>query len=147
MRDMPDPVPELEPAAAELMLAVGQLSRRIRSESAPHALSLSQASVLARLERKTGLSTADLARAEAMKPQSMGKILVDLERAGLVERHPHPSDRRQFLYRLTRRGTQMRQRGSALSRSWMIDAIARLDVCDRKRLIESLPVIRLVAES
>ena len=36
-----------------------------------------------------------------MKPQSMGGTLAAMEEEGLVERRPHPTDRRQILFTLT----------------------------------------------
>jgi DNA-binding MarR family transcriptional regulator len=57
--------------------------------------------VLSRLEQSGPMTTEDLARAELMKPQSMGVILGSLEKERLVERQPHPTDRHQILFELT----------------------------------------------
>lgn len=101
--------------ATDLTLAVGQLIRRLRSEIDSEGLGMSQTSALARLERQGPMTTAELARAEAMKPQSMKAILASLEEDGLVEREPHPTDGRQILFLLTaaaaKRGAA--QRGEA----------------------------------
>jgi DNA-binding MarR family transcriptional regulator len=81
-------------AAADLALALGLLLRRIRS-AAPadsHDLSWTQKSVLARLEKEGTATTADLARAEGVKPQSMGTIVAALEQMGMVERQAHATD-------------------------------------------------------
>ena len=55
------------------------------------------------------MTTADLARAEFVKPQSMGTTLADLEQAGLVQRRPHPTDGRQVLFALTAEGMEARR--------------------------------------
>ena len=96
--------------ATDLTLAVGQLIRRLRSEIDSEGLGMSQTSALARLERQGPMTTADLARAEAMKPQSMKAILASLEEDGLVERQPHPTDGRQILFLLTAAGREARRK-------------------------------------
>ena len=83
-----------ETAITELSLAIGQLLRRLRAESNPDGLTWSQTMALSRLEKAGPMTTADLARAESVKPQSMGATLTELEREGLVERQPHPTDGR-----------------------------------------------------
>lgn len=64
------PGPSLVPVVAGLTLANGQLLRRLRSGANPGELNRSQSSALARLEREGPMTTADLGRAESMKPQS-----------------------------------------------------------------------------
>lgn len=89
MTKPPLPAPNPDTIAADLMLALGQILRRLRSEANPRELNLSQMGTLARLEQHGAATTADLARMEAMKPQSMKAILGGLEEDGLVERRPN----------------------------------------------------------
>lgn len=51
-------------------------------------LTASQYAVLASLENEPGASNADLARQSFVTPQTMQTMLVKLETAGLVKRHP-----------------------------------------------------------
>jgi len=88
----------LETAVGELMLSIGQLVRRLRAEINEGELTLSQAATIGRLDRAGLATTADLARAESVKPQSMSATLTSLEEAGLVQRQPHPTDGRQVLF-------------------------------------------------
>ena len=118
------PDPRLDPLVADLTLSIGQIIRRLRAEADPEDLNLSQLSVLARLDREGAMTTADLARAEAMKPQSMGAILAGLEEAGLVDRTPHPTDGRQVLIALTPTGAGMRARRGLAKRDWLVAALA-----------------------
>lgn len=71
--------PSLDLLSADLTMAVGRLRRRLRAETNPSELNLSQMGALSRLEQSGPMTTADLARAELMKPQSMGAILASLE--------------------------------------------------------------------
>jgi DNA-binding MarR family transcriptional regulator len=56
-----------------------------------HRLTPAQYGALSVLARDPGLSGADLARATDISAQSMNGVLASLERAGLVERRPHPT--------------------------------------------------------
>src|SRR3984957_14093302 len=101
----PNPAPEA--SVTELLAAMGQLVRRLRTEGRSGELSWSQLAIMARLEAGPA-TTADLARAEAMKPQSMGTALAKMEEEGLVRRKAHPTDGRQILYEPTPAGIEGR---------------------------------------
>lgn len=137
----------LETAATELSLAIGQLARRLRTEVNPGELSWSQNATLARLEKAGAMTTADLARSEFVKPQSMGTTLADLEQAGLVQRRPHPTDGRQVLFALTAAGTEARRKRSLARREWLLAAMERLDPADRQTLLAAAALIKQLAES
>jgi DNA-binding MarR family transcriptional regulator len=137
---------ELEVAISELTASVGQLLRRLRSQANPEGINLSQLSVLARLEQHGDMTTADLARAETMKPQSMGSILASLEQEGLVERHPHPTDGRQILFALTAAGADLRRKRSIAKREWLLAALNKLEPAEVQTLIAATPLIKRISE-
>lgn len=141
-----DPNPTLDIVASDLTTAIGRLLRRLRTEANPTELPLSQMGVLSRLEQNGPMTTADLARAELMKPQSMGVILASLEQDGLIERRPHPTDRRQILFLLTEAGVAVRARHRAMKRNWLVGALARLDPSEVEDLIAAIPVIRRLGD-
>src|ERR1700684_3035642 len=64
---------------AEFVQAIGLLVRRVRAVTAAHELSWSEGMVLGRLAKDGSAATAELARAEAVKPQSMGATISALE--------------------------------------------------------------------
>ncbi|WP_321800492.1 MarR family winged helix-turn-helix transcriptional regulator [Burkholderia sp. BCC1988] len=132
--------------AADLTLAVGQLIRRLRAEIESEGLGMSQTSALARLERQGPMTTADLARAEAMKPQSMKAILASLEEDGLVEREPHPTDGRQILFLLTAAGLAARRKRDTAKHKWLGAALEKLDAEDLRTLAAAIPLIRRIGE-
>src|SRR5579872_4031047 len=137
-----------ERAAAELALALGLLVRRIRlaAPAASRDLSWTQMAVIARLETDGPATTADLARAEGIKPQSMGAALAVLEQMGLVERRPHPTDGRQVNIALTATGAQARRETHLAKRTWLAEAIARLDASERKHVPAAAALLRHLAE-
>jgi len=134
-------------AVAELSLAIGKLVRRLRAEANPGELTLSQLTTLARLEKAGAMTTADLARAEFVKPQSMGTTLADLEQAGLVQRRAHPTDGRQVLFALTAAGVEARRQRSIAKREWLLAAMARLDPAEQQTLVAAAALIKRLAES
>lgn len=136
----------LETAATELSLAIGQLARRLRTEVNPGELSWSQNATLARLEKAGAMTTADLARSERVKPQSMGTTLADLEQAGLVQRRPHPTDGRQVLFALTADGIEARRKRNIARRKWLLAVMERLDPADQRTLLAAAALIRELAE-
>jgi DNA-binding MarR family transcriptional regulator len=136
-----------EAVVAELSLAIGQLLRRLRAESNPDELSWSQTVALSQLEKVGPMTTADLARAESVKPQSMGATLAELEREGLVERRAHPTDGRQVLFALTADGVEARRKRSAAKQKWLLAAMARLDAGERQTLMAATALIRRLGEA
>ena len=137
----------LELAVIDLTQAMGLLVRRMRAAAASHGLSLTESAVLARLEREGPATTADLARAESMKPQSMGTTIAALEERGLVERKPHPIDGRQVNIEITHRGAVLRNSARDAKRTWLAQAIGQLDERERETLFEAGKIIkRLVGQ-
>ncbi|MBO1358745.1 MarR family transcriptional regulator [Acetobacter sacchari] len=137
----------LETVVGDLTLAIGQLLRRLRSEANPSALNLSQTSVLARIEHGGPMTTAELARVESMKPQSMGSILASLEHEGMIRRQPHPTDGRQVLFVLTEKGVEVRRRRQIAKRDWLTAAASNLDAEELQALATAIPLIRRIGES
>src|SRR5262249_39904018 len=111
-----------------------------------HELSLTEAAVLGRLDREGPATIANLARAESMKPQSMGATIAALEERGLVERKPHPTDGRQVNIELTDKGAAVRKSIGDAKRTWLAQAISRLDEAERETLFKAGEIIRRLAE-
>ena len=64
--------------AGELRVVVGKLIRRLREQVSPGDFTWSQLSVLKRLERDGPATVTTLARAEGVRPQSMGATVAVL---------------------------------------------------------------------
>ncbi|HWE45836.1 MAG TPA: MarR family transcriptional regulator [Caulobacteraceae bacterium] len=140
--------PRLEALAVELSTAVGQFHRRVRAAAAgADELNVSQTAALVRLDRNGRMTTSDLARAESMKPQSMGAILATLEEEGLVERRPHPTDGRQVEFGLTPKGVEARRRRSAAKREWLMAALSKLSPGERNALASAIALIKRMGEA
>lgn len=127
--------------------AVGRLARRVKAAAASHELSLTESAVLVRLDKYGPQTTADLARAEAVKPQSMGATIAALEERGLVARKPHPTDGRQMKISLTPKGLQVREAARDARRTWLADAIEKLDEEEKDLLFRAGKIIMRLAET
>ena len=127
----------LEAAVIDFTQAIGSLVRRVRAAAASHELSLTESAVLARLDKHGPATTAELARAESVKPQSMGTTVAALEEMGLVERKPHPTDGRQMNIELTAKGAAVRNSARDAKRTWLAQAIGQLDEEERETLFRA----------
>lgn len=125
---------------------LGRVVRQMRAAAAQHELSLTESAVLARLGREGPATTAELARAEGMRPQSMSAAVATLEERGFVERKPHPSDGRQVNIALTDKGAAVRSSAKDLKRAWLAQATARLEDEDRQVLAKAGDILKRLLE-
>lgn len=135
---------ELEAAADDLKHTLGLLIRRLRSTSTSEQrqLSSTQKSVLARLQENGPMTSADLARAESVKPQSMSTAISQLEDLGLVEKKPRKDDGRQIDIKVTPKAIAMRKTNRVAMLSWLSQSISRLSKDDQATLFEAVKIIK-----
>jgi DNA-binding MarR family transcriptional regulator len=135
---------EAAPLASDLRVVLGQLIRRLRAE---HRFSLSQGSVLGRLDREGPRSVSDLAAAERVRPQSMAQTVGDLEGDGLVERRPDPGDGRRALVSLTEAGLTELREDRRRREGWLVKAIEELPAEDRATVERAIVLLRQLADA
>ncbi len=82
--------------AGELRRLIGNLSRRLREQAQPGDCTWSQKSVILRWEREGPATVTTLAKAEGVRPQSMGATVATLAAAGMIaeRRTPRTAARR-----------------------------------------------------
>jgi DNA-binding MarR family transcriptional regulator len=112
--------------AAELRVVLGKLKRRLREHANKGDLSLSQLAVIGYLDREGPATVTALARAEGVRPQSMGATVAALEESGLVSGSPHPADGRQVVLSLTPTARQWLEASRAAREDWLARAVALL---------------------
>ncbi|MGA2951242.1 MAG: MarR family transcriptional regulator [Caulobacteraceae bacterium] len=134
--------------AQELRGFVSKLKRRLRDQDDIGDLTPSQTAVLLCLESEGSATTSGLARAEGIRPQSMGAVVAALEAAGLVIGAPDPADGRQTLLSLTDDCRRWLTEGRAARQDWLTRTIeARLSTSEQDQLAAAMPLLqRLVAE-
>ncbi len=137
-----------EIVADELRQVIGALTRRLRAETAGHPLSPSEQAVLRRLQEIGPSTTAALARAEMIKPQSMGTTLASLEEAGFVARSADAKDGRCLNVSITAEGEQILAEGRAARQNWLARAInEKLDGEQQRTLLIAIELLRQLVGS
>jgi DNA-binding MarR family transcriptional regulator len=91
--------------------------------------------LLIRLVEQDGLTQIDLARRQRVEAPTVCRMLDRLVRDGLVERHPHPADRRASRVLLTAEGRQAAERGMAIVADLERRAFAGLEPEERDLLM------------
>jgi DNA-binding MarR family transcriptional regulator len=133
--------------ALELRTSLGKLKRKLRSQAGQEDLTSSQVSVLLRLEKDGPATVSNLARAEAMRPQSMSAVIAPLEAAGLVSGTPDPNDGRQTLFSLTKMCRKRIQERRAAKQDWLTRTIqTRLSAQEQEKLAAALEILARLVE-
>jgi DNA-binding MarR family transcriptional regulator len=98
-------------ARPSMLYLVKQLELAVRSRLdevlRPVSVTPLQYTALTVLERRSDLSTAELARNAFVTDQSAADMIGTLEDRGLILRHPDPGDRRRRVLRLTAQGQEL----------------------------------------
>ena len=117
--------------------------RRLREQANADDLTSAQKSVLLRLERDGPATGSALARAEAMRPQSMGAIIAALEAAGYVGGAPDPADGRQTIVSLTDHFRDWVGAARAARRDWLLRTLqARLTEAEQRQLAGAVDLLK-----
>jgi DNA-binding MarR family transcriptional regulator len=126
----------------EIMFQLLDVARATRTfidqRAREHAMTRAQWGVLVRLERQEGMTQAEMAEQMELQPISLVRLIDRLCQQNLVERRPHPSDRRAKRLYLTEKGrtvlVRMMPLGDAIV-SEVFDSVAESEMA---ALLESL---------
>jgi DNA-binding MarR family transcriptional regulator len=133
--------------ATDLRVLVGQFKRRFREKVNLGDLTASQLAVLGRLDSDGPTTVTTLARAEGMRPQSMGANIAALEAAGLVSGAPDPNDGRQTILSLTASCKEKVKVGRMACDGWLIEAIQRtLSSAEQHELARAIQLLQRLVE-
>jgi DNA-binding MarR family transcriptional regulator len=120
-------------------------SRRFAEAVAPLELEPSEAGLLRQLASRQGETQQSLAVAMATSPSRVVALLDQLEKKGLVERRPHPSDRRARAIHLTPAGRALLGRLATAGRRHeeaMCDGLSDGEREELRRLLARLAGLR-----
>lgn len=149
MEESFDRVPrsEAEHVATDLRVLLGRIKRRLREQTQARGLTLSQLSVLARLNDEGAMTVTALARAEGIRSQSMGATVAVLEEAKLVQGAPDPRDRRQTILSLTDECREWIKGDRAAREDWLAGRIAAtLSPDEQGQLAHALILLRRLVD-
>lgn len=105
--------------AEAVLSSVALLARKARQVPVEGELTLAERAAMSRLSQAGPGTSAELARAEQISPQSMGVTLSALESRGLIRRGHDPQDGRRVVFSFTEAGLQL-QKNSRSARSEML---------------------------
>lgn len=114
--------------------------RRARQTGLP--LTRRQAAVLIHISRREGVSQAEIAALVDMEPIALVRMLDKLCDEGLVERHPHPTDRRVRTLWLTPAAQPVLKQILLINQEVRTEAFVGMDLDARETLIEMLATIK-----
>ncbi len=133
--------------ASDLRALVGQFKRLFRDQASWGDMTLSQVSVLSRLDRDGPATVTHLARAAGVRPQSMGATVSALETTGLVSGAPDPADGRQTIWSLTPACREWIRVGRAAREDWLFHVIQqRLSATEQEQLAGGLALLKRLTE-
>ncbi len=134
--------------AGQLRVVLGKLKRRLREQGDMGDLSWNQLRVISRLEREGPTTVSALARAEGMRPQSMGEIVSVLKAGGFVVGAPDPADGRQTVLSLTPKCLKAFKAARAAREDWLFHAIAtQLSPAEQKKLTGAVELLERLVDS
>ncbi len=133
--------------ASDLHVALGRVVRRLRQAHVPGDLTLSEASVLSRLDRGGPATPGELAADERVRPQAMCATLAALERRDLVVRAGDPADGRRVLMSATDAGRQLLVDRRGVKAAVMARALAGFTADELRRLSEVTPLLERLADT
>ncbi len=136
-------------AATQLRMTVGSLTRRLRGEAAGiTGLTWSQESIVVLLSRAPdGMSTAELARAEGVRGQTMSAAIAVLEQAGLVYGEPDPRDRRRTALHVTEAGLTALAQARAVKQRWLEELLQGFTEEEIRTLTARMELLNRIADS
>ncbi len=118
------------------------LRKRFEQNARGLGLTRSQWQVLAFLAPVEGIHQAGLADILDIEPITLVRILDKLEAGGLIERRPHPSDRRIWNLFLTEQAHPVLARMRELGDHTRAEALHGIDPATQAQLMQSLTIMR-----
>lgn len=131
--------------AAELRPTVMRLSRELRREARALGLTGGQVTLLFLVKGSPGLGVRELAARERISPAAMSGVVRRLERARLVERTPHPTDRRRHGLTVTEDGERVLRSVKSRRTAWLAARLRQLEPAEVDAIEGALaPLARLL---
>ncbi len=130
----------------EILFQLADVARTMRTyvdqRAREHGMTRAQWGALARLERQEGMTQAEMAEALEVQPITLLRLIDRLCEQGLVERRPHPHDRRANRLYLTDKGRATLARMAPLGKEVTGDILAAMPERDVSELLRALLVVK-----
>jgi DNA-binding MarR family transcriptional regulator len=133
--------------AGELRVVLGKVIRRLREQANMGDLTLSQLSVLKRLETDGPATVTTLAKAVGMRSQSLGETVSTLQAAGHVCGAPDPTDGRRTILSLTPACRKWIKESRAAREDWLCRTIqTKLGKSEQKELAKAVELLQRLVD-
>ncbi len=109
--------------AAQLRPAISRLHRKLRPGMRHTGISLAKLSAVVQVHRAGRMTPTDLAAREGVKPQSLTRLLAELEQQGWLLRRADEDDGRRIWLSLTRQGRRRLRDAAASSDALLTEAL------------------------
>ncbi|MEV6814361.1 MarR family transcriptional regulator [Micromonospora sp. NPDC051296] len=133
--------------AHQLRDAITRLNRRVRQARPVGDLTVTQLSALTSIRLGGALTPRELADVERVQPPTMTKIVAKLEERGLVQRSPHPTDRRQVILAVTEGGRAVLDQFERVRDEWLAHRLAELSDTDREILHHAAEILQRLSRA
>jgi DNA-binding MarR family transcriptional regulator len=127
--------PSHEELIAQIRRGSTRLARRLRLERPADAMSLTKLAVLAHLRRWGAATPGELAAAERLQPQSLTRVIADLEAEGMLTRRRDARDGRQRVLEITAMGKLALADDMDARDAWLEQAIEQERLTETERRV------------
>ncbi len=122
-----------------------RVGRELRREARAAGVSPEQVAILVSVKYSPGVGIGELAAHERVSAAAMSKLVSRLERDGLVERTPSPSDRRRHGLALTAEGQRVLRSVRSRRTAWLATRLRELGPEERAAVEAAVaPLSRLL---
>ena len=128
---------------ALIVRGVLRLGRRLRSERPESTVSLSALGMLSTLHHRGPMPAARLAQAERLQPQSLSRLIAQLDREGLIKRRPGKQDRRTLILEITEAGRRVLSHDMSARRNWLEGAMRKVLLPGEREMLAHAAVAML----
>jgi DNA-binding MarR family transcriptional regulator len=93
------------------------------------------------------MSPGELAEHEKVQPPSMTRVIAVLEERNLLQRAPHPTDRRQVILTVTPDGRAVVDRVRRRREAWLAQRLRELSPEEQATLQAAAPILEKLSQS
>lgn len=138
----------LTDAAARLRLGIVRTARRLRQEAAIEATGLTPTSTaaLATIDRYGPLTPSELAKLERVQRPTVTRTLGCLDREGLIDRTPDPSDGRSALVSVNAAGRERLRRLRGRKNAYLARRMREMPAADVAALERAAEILERMLE-
>ena len=128
-----------------LRLVIARLARLLRQQD-DSGLGPTITAALSTINKHGPLTLGDLAASERVAPPTITKIVDKMENAGLVQRQPHPVDRRVSLVGVTELGAARLDEFRSRRNAWLSVRLDELDPAELALLADATAVLERIVD-